>query len=344
VLNRWQSIHHLLRLGLLSTEELLDRPLLATESVSRNQLIRIERQAGSVSIKQPKDAGRPDAATMWTEAAFFWSIAHDPAFGSLAGWVPRFFHYDEPQKILTIEYVAPAVTLAEKLLGVGIPPPLAAEVGRAFATLHGRVSLAAAGQPADRLFAALLPWVLTIGLPDTRYAPPTAAAAAVLGDLMRRPDAAAGLARLRSEWRPVRIIHGDAKATNILILPDDSIRLIDWEIAGKGDPLWDLGGLVHSLLLPNPGGIPEPLDQAQARARPLAEALWAGYVAGLPMLPPGPDPRVAVLRMAGARILQTCLESAHYGTSPPGAAALLDLASELMARPEAALERWSWAA
>jgi hypothetical protein len=344
VLNRWQSIQHLLRLGLIAPAELLEQAIVASESSSRNHLVRVERAEGGFSIKQPKDAGTADASTMWTEASVFWLVGNDPAFAPLAPWLPRFFHYDEPQKILTIEYVAPAVTLAEKLLGAGIAPALAAEAGKAFATLHGRVSLAAAGQPGDRLFMTLLPWVLTIGLADTRYVPPTAAAASVLSGLLGRPDAVAALARLRADWRPARIIHGDSKAANILILPDDTLRLIDWEIAGKGDPLWDLGGLVHSLLIPNPGGHPELLDQAQARARPLAEALWSGYRAGGPALPPGPDPRLGLLRAAGARILQTCLESAHYGTIAPGIPAMLDMAIELMARPESARDRWLWAA
>ncbi|MDR1187579.1 MAG: phosphotransferase [Bifidobacteriaceae bacterium] len=36
------------------------------------------------------------------------------------------------------------------------------------------------------------------------------------------------------------LIHGDFTASNILMLADGSVRLIDWELAGMGDPMTDL--------------------------------------------------------------------------------------------------------
>ncbi|HEX9932832.1 MAG TPA: aminoglycoside phosphotransferase family protein [Allosphingosinicella sp.] len=346
MLSRWGAIHHLLRLGLLTPEDLVDGDLVAAEAVSRNRMVRIEPAAGpAFAIKQPKDAAQPDAATMWTEAAIFWLAANDPQFAPLAKWMPRFFHYDEPQKVLTIEFLRPAASLAEKMFGAGVPPRLAADAGRAFALLHGAVSLASIGAPSRRLFSALVPWALTLGLTDNRYFAPTQAAATVLREVMGRPGVAAGIARLRSGWRTERIVHGDAKAANLLIVGDGSVRVIDWEIAGLGEPLWDVGGVVHSLLVPNPGAAVEALEAAQARARPLVEAFWEGYRSGGPAVAPaGPgDPRETVLRMAGLRIVQTSLESAHYGTISPGIAGMIDMAAELIVRPEAAKERWQWA-
>jgi hypothetical protein len=342
-LSRWDSIHHLLRLGLVGPETILDGHCSVTETLSRNRSVRVETAQRSFSVKQPRNPDEPDAQTMWTEATIFWLTAHDPAFRPLAPWLPRFFHYDERQKLLTVEFVTPAVSLAEALFGAGAPPPLLAEAGRAFALLHGAVSLAASGGQAARLLPATMPWVLEIGGAQSRYAPPNSAASWVLGEL-GRGEAVAALARLRGEWRSDRIVHGDGKAANLLILPDGSVRLIDWEIAAMGHPLWDVAGMLHSMLIPNPGAPPEPLAQAQARARPLAEAFWRGYVAGGPALAGIADPPDLVLRMAGARILQTCFESTHYGSVGPGVAPMLDMAAELMTRPQAARERWSWAA
>jgi hypothetical protein len=57
------------------------------------------------------------------------------------------------------------------------------------------------------------------------------------------------------------------------------------------------------------------------------------------------DPRVALLRLAGARIVQTCLESTQstnqiYPHLPP----MLQMGLELLTRPQASRERWGRAA
>ena len=341
--SRWGSVHHLLRLGLLRPEELVDSTVTVTEAVSRNRIVRVERRnGGGFAIKQPKDASQPDAQSMWTEAAIFWLSAKEPGFGPMARWMPRFFHYDETQKVLTVEFVAPAASLAAKLFGAGVPPAFAAEAGQAFGTLHGAVSLAATAAPSRRLLSAALPWALTLGFADNRYMPPTPAAASVLNGILGRPGVLAAIAQLRASWRTDCIIHGDAKAANVLILDDGSIRLIDWEIAGLGHPLWDVGGFIHSLLVPNPGAAVEPLADAQARSRPLVEAFWQGYRARLPAA--GADLRDTALRMAAMRIVQTCLESAHYGVVTPAIPGMIEMAAELLTRPEGARERWRWTA
>lgn len=345
MLSRWDAIHHLLRIGLVTPDELLDGAVTATEYFGRNHLIRIDRsEGGALSIKQPRDADVPDAVTMWTEAAIFWLSANDPDFARLARWMPRYFHYHEPDKVLTIEYVAGADLMAKLMTGI-VAPALLHEIGKAFATLHGPVSRALPAKPERRLFAATLPWVLGIGSQQTRYAPPSPAAAAVHGELLSRPDAMAAMARARAEWRSHQVIHGDAKASNILILDDGSVRLIDWEIAGMGDGLWDLAGMAHSLIVPNPMAPSEPLPAAAARARPWLEAFWSGYRAGDAELARVGDSRDTVLRLTGARIIQTCLESAHLAQQVSGAIPpLLQIALELLTQPEASRDRWQWAA
>jgi Ser/Thr protein kinase RdoA (MazF antagonist) len=231
-----------------------------------------------------------------------------------------------------------------KLMAGAAPPALLREVGEAFATLHGAVSRGSAAGPSRRLFRSDLPWALTLGAPDMRFAPTNQTAAALLGEIMRRPDGLAGLGRARAEYRTEHVIHGDAKAANILILDDGSIRLIDWEIATLGDGLWDLAGMVHSLLLPNPMVPQEPLPVLRARAAPALEALCGGYAA-VGITATRGDWRETVLRLAGARILQTCLECVYYpGPMPPAIPSLLAVAFELLTRPQAWKEGWRWAA
>jgi Ser/Thr protein kinase RdoA (MazF antagonist) len=331
---------------MVTAEELVDANLTATEYLGRTHLVRVDRSSGcSFTIKQPRDAQSPDSVTMWTEATIFWLSANDPEFARLARWMPRYFHYHEPDKVLTIEYIAAGESLMAKLLAGPVEPALLHEIGRAFATLHGPVSRALAAKPERRLFTTMPPWALALGSAGTRYAPPSPAAAAVHAEVMRRPDVLAAIARTRGEWRSHQAIHGDAKAANILILDDGSVRLIDWEIAGLGDGYWDLAGMAHSLIVPNPMAPPPALPAAAERAPPWLEALWAGYRSGDPLMPGLAGSTDTILRMTGARIVQTCLESAHLATQVSGALPpLMQIAFDLLTRPEATRGQMRWAA
>lgn len=339
-LSRWESLQHLFRIGALSPRDVLDGDVSVEAMLSRNHLLRIDAANGSVMVKQPQD-GAADGVTMWTEAALFWLSVNDPAFAPLVRWLPRFVHYDETQRILTIEHVRAAPSLMQELLGAGVPPVLAAETGRALGTLHGPVSRATAGAPSRGLFGSLVPWALTLGGAEMRYVPVSAASSTVLRWLVARPDALAALGRLRAGWRYDAIIHGDVKGPNILIVADATIRLIDWELTTLGDGGWDVAGLIHSLLVPNPAGVPETLVAAQARARPLVEAFWRGYRHAVEAVP-APVAPTRLLAMAGARMLQTCLECTHHGTIPPGVPAMFEMATALLVDPAPACARWNW--
>ena len=347
MLTRRDALQHLLRLGLLSPAELVAQDIRATEYVGRNHLVRIERTgAPCYIVKQPRDANTPDAVTMWMEATIFWLSAHDGAFAVLAPWIPKYYHYDEPNKLLTIELVAASDSLlAKQMAGAAVAPRLLYDVGRAFGTLHGPASQILREERVRRLFRTGIAWVLTLGQSGSPYQPGTAAAQSILAAVVQRSDAVAALAQARADWRDAHIVHGDAKAANVLILDDGTVRVIDWEIAALGDGLWDIAGMVHSLLVPNPLGPPEPLASAQLRMQAQIDALWAGYVAVT--APPAhlADPRVALLRLAGARIVQTCLENTQFTNQIfPHVPPMLQMGLELLTQPQASRERWGRAA
>ncbi len=347
MLDRRDAIHHLLRLGLIGPEELVSGTVTATEYIGRNHLIRVEiARRGGYILKQPLDAGAPDATTMWTEAAVFWLSANEPAFAPLLPWMPKFYHYDERNAILTIELVRSSESLLAKLAaGIPLDPTLLRDVGRAFGTLHGSVSSILSEPRTRRLFRTGPAWALTLGSEHQHYRPSTGAAHALLGQVRQRADVLAALQRARASWLDTHIVHGDAKAANVLVLDDDSIRVIDWEIAALGDGLWDVAGLVHSLLTPTLIGPADPLPVAQRRARPLLDALWTGYLSALTDVASAGDRRVDLFRLTGVRMLQTCLESAQFNEQyDPSIASVLAMGCELLAHPEAACTRWQEAA
>jgi hypothetical protein len=346
VLTRRAAVHHLLRLGLISPRDVVERTITATEYVGRNHLVQVEiGGAPGYVIKQPRVLGTHDAVTMWTEAAIFWLSANDPLFAELARWMPRYHHYQESNSLLTTERIAPAVPLYAMLAGsTPVDPRTLHELGRVFALLHGPVSTCLRSEGTRRLFRTGPAWALTLGMPNQSFTPTTQASHAVIARLREHPDATAALARAREDWRDAHLIHGDAKSANVLVLPDGSIRVIDWEIAAVGDGLWDIAGFVHSLLVPGYGEIAD-LETAERRARPLLDALWDGYAGALAEPPPGDDPRVTMLRLAGTRLIQTCLESSVFTeTIDPQLDGTLRMGIELLTRPELARARWERAA
>ena len=344
MLTRRDAVHHLLRLGLVTPVDLVDAGVTATEYTGRNRLVQIEIAGGTgYVVKEPQRPGTPDAATMWIEGALSWMSANDPAFAELARWMPKYYHYDERNALLTTELVVPSASLYSVLFAGSAQPATLRELGRVFALLHGPVSRGLQDRT-RKLFRTGPAWAITLGTPQQIFAPVNDAGRTVLQRVMDYPGGPEALARAREMWRDVHLIHGDAKAGNVLVRPDGSVRVIDWEIAAIGDGLWDVAGIVHSMLIPQ-YQIVEDLAAAERRARPLLEAFWDGYVSDLAEPPPGDDPRVTMLRLAGTRLVQTCLETTLYTDRiDPFLDGTLRMGLELMTRPELSRARWEEAA
>ena len=100
-----------------------------------------------------------------------------------------------------------------------------------------------------------------------------------------------GLERLRVAWRRDGFIHGDVRWENLVVAPDSTVRLVDWERASPGDPLFDLGAAaaeyLRSWLSSVAAGPTADLEQLQRFAdRPFAvmapelRSLWQAYADG----------------------------------------------------------------
>jgi aminoglycoside phosphotransferase (APT) family kinase protein len=158
----------------------------------------------------------------------------------------------------------------------GTPAWFATDIDRAFC-------LALAGRALGRLHAAdpapfahltaRQPWVLSLG----REAPPQTiendeGALAMIADALSRPGIVDGLARAQARWHAGALIHGDAKLDNMILTGGATPRicLIDWELAGLGDPAWDLAGALLQTSLETSAsgdGFPGLVDAAEALLR-----------------------------------------------------------------------------
>ena len=295
-------------------------------------------------VKQPGQGGQASTSGLAREAAFGWLVATRPPFDRLQGLVPAHLLFD-PQRAILVTRAVPGVPPHRiQSLESGFPPAVGAAVGAALAQIH-EIDKDSAGSAAA-LIAEEPPWVLRILDAQTAGGLPRNSgidfAIAVIG---RHPGFDRALNRLRDEWRPRRLAHGDMKWDNCLIEEGEPprVRIVDWEIASWSDPAWDAGSLIQdyvsqSLLaaqLPpqaSPDSVGAATERAMAAIRPAVEAFWTAYSPG-----GNPDFLRRTILFAGARVLQTCVEAlATSGVVTPNIAALLQLSHDLLERPERA--------
>lgn len=212
--------------------------------------------------------------------------------------------------------------------------PTARAIGVALAELHGtRADL----HPAGPLARPSLDW-LTVTPRSLAMHPHAYRELWVRADAAREP-----LLELARDWRATATIHGDIKGDNIA-LAADPVRaiLFDWETAGLGDPLYDLGCAVGDRVttwltqVPLIAGetlstwlaqSPVPLDSVSADLR----TLLAAY---------GDDvDRVRIVAYAGAYLFQRAMAYA-WTAQQLAARGLLaaHLATQFLTRPERTAE------
>lgn len=115
---------------------------------------------------------------------------------------------------------------------------------------------------------------------------------------------------LHAEWHPAALIHYDLRDDNVLIArADGAARLIDWELAGFGDPCFDVGFLMGQFLTnaARRYGNAKAMNAARRNARVFFTAYRS--VAGL-----SSDMELRVLQYAGvALLLQAAMRLQQVG-------------------------------
>lgn len=157
------------------------------------------------------------------------------------GIAPYLAHSDPDRGILITELLDPATTLHDFMGRNPLDDPAVLDgLANVLARLHQ-------GNVDDTHLPPARPWMLARdsgGLHEQLHhlLPNPAARAAVM----------ACINRAQATWRETCLIHGDLKWDNCLLQsgPDGTvqIRLVDWELAGLGDPAWDVATAVQEYL------------------------------------------------------------------------------------------------
>lgn len=147
----------------------------------------------------------------------------------LKSWLPQIYFYDPSHRLLAIEYLNEFINLNGIFTKLKTEKKwnnirrIASEIGQFLSSIH------------------------KCATSDLKI--PSSTGVQILpldiGDLKKYD--AHDLAFLFTQWDPKTIIHFDPRLANFLYKNDESLKLIDWELAVIGDPLWDLSIIIYSI-------------------------------------------------------------------------------------------------
>lgn len=306
---------HLVERGVLPASAVVDAGLRVEERGGRNVACLLRPGVGGALFA--KQGCEPPSLVV--EEAHVLRVLGD---GALADLAPRVVHLDAERLLLVVEGM-PGATLAER----GPEAPAMVALGCALARVHGHGTM---GRRAP------MPAALRLQAPRVDdVAGMSSAALALVREIQASRPLLALLDPLRASWRARALIHGDVRFANVLIRPAPAppVALVDWELGGDGDPVWDVACVIADALAHPAASAPPGADAADG-----VRAFLAAYRDG-----GGEQRPTDAARLAGARLLQIAVESAQEEAEiSEGTRRLARLGALALADPAALLRELWW--
>lgn len=341
-----ELVSYLLQAGLLTKHSIVNGDLVIADVSRRNRNFKVTRSDGpSYLVKQ--GAGDEGAASLAREASVYRWLegAGDQEF------LPHCYHYDEHESILVIEYVRDSCDLREHYVRSGkFSREIAEEMARALAALHRRSPETLLTVRYDR------PWAASLHQPDLQLLTTVSTAnVQLLKILQKYPDFSMAIQVVRDNSGESACVHFDIKADNWIVLAQRSrrstsrVRLVDWELAGLGDPCWDIGSVFSDYLtlwlesIPVTGStpperFPELARYPLSRMHAAIGSFWRSYCRARELDAAEAEEWLArSMNFAAIRLLQTAFEQADTSIQLTGSTVcFLQLSMNILQRPREA--------
>lgn len=318
-------VSYLLRHRLVCASSVVEGDLDVIDLSRRNHNFGVLRQNGqSYLVKQGVDADRN--ASIANEAKVYQFFDSDAEADEFSQYLPRYFGYDPSENVLFLEFLANARDLQKHHARVGrFSSKIAATMGLALSLLH-RKSWSNV-ESSESGFQRPLPWVFSIHHPDIGILRNSSEAnLQVIRIIQGYPEFCDLLDGLRDEWQVEALVHSDLKWDNCLVLggaANGIMKIVDWELAGLGDPVWDVGSIFSAyltfwlLFVPISASM-EPADSLQLARYPLEtmqpalRSFWRTYARGMQLDSTSAERSLLLAtKYAAARLAQTSYEQMY---------------------------------
>lgn len=354
ILSTSNVVDYLLESGLVTSRVVVDGNFMVIDASSRNRNYKIMRgHPPGLFVKQVKRWDLDTIATLDRDAACYWLAVHDPGFAALQRFLPAHVHFDPDHHILITDLVA-GENLHQYYRRVGkFPVFVAANLAGLLAAIHSSVRETVSRPPFHPGFPRKSPWMLSIHTYDPPMIQRLSGGVARLLEAVRETDVFhPALDALSAGWRTDSFIHGDLRWDNVLVnsyADPIELKLIDWEMAGFGDALWDVGGVFFAYLsswvssIPTDKVLADELVQAAEHPlhtiQPAMGVFWRAYARQTGMPASGADEALLLsMRYAAVRMLQSAYEQVVQAPDlTPHAVLMLQLSANVLSNPEGAV-------
>jgi thiamine kinase-like enzyme len=321
MLTETEAIHYLFRRHLLTKGDIVRRGLVAQELSGRNHNFLIRAGNGSgYFLKQAKLKQSARLAAREAEVyRLLWT--HAPEFA--AGHMPKLHRYDAAREILTLECVQ-----AARVLTAQSPSTIAIACAQELGCTLGRLHNLKLDEKI--VIEAPPPWILSLQrLGYDVFSKFSSSAIAVIRIVQELPHFETILTELSRSKTQNTLVHGDIRGDNCLVVKQGtsndsvSIFIIDWELAGVGDPCWDVGGVfceylnqwVRSMPAMHSLSLDQSLQLAACSLRAAqqrAVAFWSAYEGTRSDFGDHEETLLRAVSMCAARLTQSAVESAQH--------------------------------
>ena len=284
-----EIVPYMLERGLIRNESIIDGDLMIVDVSRRNRNFKLISAHGpSYLIKQGIEAD--GIATVSHEASVYQFLQSHRK--GLHSFLPRFYAYDSEEHVLVIECLRDAHNLREYYTRRGrCSIAVAKTLADALSKLHGLTGFESKDEDISRQQEPA--WILSVHRPGLRDLKKISGAnLQIINIIQQSGEFCEHLDELRREWRSETLTHYDIKLNNCIISSStdrkSKLKIVDWELAGLGDPCWDVGSVFNDYLsfwlrsIPTTGESQPSLHPELARyplntMRPAIRSFWQTY-------------------------------------------------------------------
>jgi hypothetical protein len=344
-------VPYLLRRELISARSVVEGDLTVLDASRRNHNFGILRRRGlSYLLKQGTDPERN--ASIANEAKVYQFFYSDAESDKFTRYLPRYFGYDPDKHVLLVEFLTDVEDLQKYHARCGrFSTKIAASMGDALSLLHRKSWTN--GKGSGHIFMCPPPWVFSIHHPDVGILQGMSEAnIQVIKIVQQYPEFCGLLDELRKGWKAEAFIHSDLKWDNCLLSVASgkiTLKIVDWELAGLGDPSWDVGSILSAylsfwlLFVPittetHPSQSLRLARYPLERMQPALRAFWRSYVRGMQLDPVRAEQLlVRAVKYGAARLAQTSYEQMQASPQLIGnVVCSLQLSLNILKRPKEA--------